>query len=136
MRARTVGVVAVTIGVWTAAAGGIAQAVHERQSTTSQDQLCQQYEAFTDALVPSRPPGALRLSASRLAALAARYPSRPLPDSTPASEAGTAIRQVLSLPYSTDQDLWAAARPVAVECGVDYRTGSPTMYDGPSALSR
>ncbi len=136
MRARTVGVVAVTVGVWTAAAGGIAQAEHERQSTTSHDQLCHQYESFTDSLVPSRPPGALRLSASRLAALAAHYPSRPLPDSTPASDAGTVIRRVLSLPYSTDQDLWAAARPVAVECGLDYRTGSPTMYNGPSVLSR
>ena len=86
--------------------------------------------------MPARPPGALRLNASLLAAMAARYPRQPLPDSVPASDAGAAIQRVLSLPYSTDRDLWAAARPVAVECGVDYRTGSPTMYDGPSALSR
>lgn len=136
MRARTVGVVVVTAGMWTAAAGGIAQAVHERQSPPSHRQLCHQYETFTDALVPARPPGALRLNASLLAAMAARYPRQPLPDSVPASDAGAAIQRVLSLPYSTDRDLWAAARPVAVECGVDYRTGSPTMYDGPSALSR
>jgi hypothetical protein len=136
MRTRTVGIVAVTVGMWTAAAGGIAQAVHERQSPPSRTELCRQYETFTNALVPDRLPGQLRLNASRLAAMAVRYPSHPLPDSVPATDAGPAIEQVLSLPYSTDRDLWAAARPVAVECGVDYRTGSPTMYDGPSTLSR
>jgi hypothetical protein len=136
MRVRTLLVLAGAVGVWTASGLAVSHAVHTQRTVTSRPQLCQQYDAFTDSLVPARPPGALRLNASRLADLAQRYPWHPLPDSLPAHDAATAIRQVMALPYSTVQDLWAASRPVAVECGVDYRTGSPTMYQGPAALTR
>jgi hypothetical protein len=104
MQARAWGVAAVAAGVWAVTAVGVAHVAHEGRAVPSRAQLCRQYEGFTQALVPSRPPGVLRLAASRLAALAGRYPTRPLPDSVPVSRAGPAIRQVLALPYSTDQD--------------------------------
>ncbi len=136
MRARTLLVLAGAAVVWTASGVAVSQVVHAQRAVTSRPQLCRQYDAFTEALVPARPPGALRLSASRLADLAQRYPWHPLPNSLPAHDAAPSIRQVMALPYSTVQDLWAAARPVAVECGLDYRTGSPTMYLGPASLTR
>lgn len=93
---------------------------------TSHEVLCQDYEAFAGAILSRGvlADAGLRMRTARLAHAASRYPATPQPGSVPASEAAAPLRLLLNAPYATRRDLFIAARPVAVACGLDWRSGS------------
>lgn len=106
--------------------------------TVSREDLCRTYAELSSAL-DTRSLGnqvRFRRLAAQLSSEASRYPVIPLPDSMPAREAAESLRVVLDSSYATDRDLLIAARPVAAECGVDWRTGSTWTYDQVDPISR
>ena len=101
-----------------------ALAAHDQ--VPSRAELCQGYLDLASALneTPEAQNARIRTGA-QLAEMADNYPAGKLPNSDPVSEAPRRLRAVLEAPFGTVRDLFAAARPIAVECGLDWRTGSP-----------
>lgn len=119
--------VVVCIAIATATWG---KALAAQNETTTRQSLCQNYSAFTGAILNSGPlaDAGVRMSAARLQQSAERFPAAPLPASRPAHDAAPALGLLLNAPYATRKDLFIAARPVAVECGLDWRNGSSWEY--------
>lgn len=112
-------VLVITVGFgWQAA---IAQ---ERTAPRLAD-LCSRYESMVASLMLNSPASqaARAQRAEALAALAIRFPNVPQPQADSVPLAGQRLRAVVGRPYVSVADLYASARPIAVACGVDFRTG-------------
>lgn len=117
-----VGVVLIglTATAWTRALAG-------KDDIPTRAELCAAYRVMANTLNTSPGTQNARIQAgSRLADLASRYPERALSNSEPVSAVPEQIRAVLDAPYSRVGELFSAARPIAVECDLDWRTGSAT----------
>lgn len=111
-------VLAATMLAWV---GGLwAARLHQLRAPTSGDEVCTSYRAFAGALL-GRGAGAeagIRMTAARLRSVASRHPG-----ALKSTQAAVYLQRVMALPYATRDDLLIAARPVAVECGIDWRQG-------------
>lgn len=107
-----------------------AHAFAERNRITSLENLCDDYRAFTGAILNSgiMADAGVRMTAARLQQSAARFPPAPQPESVPATDAAPALELLLRAPYATRRDLFVAARAIAVACGLDWRNGSSWEY--------
>lgn len=102
--------------------------------------LCDAYGSFSAALGAASEPDhvALRRLAAGLSrqAMAASQPQIGGQDVVSTRVAGESIATVLETSYGSRRDLFVAARPIAVACGQDWRTGSTYVYDLVERLSR
>lgn len=100
--------------------------VAEPPAVTAHDTLCTAYVELATRLQdpPTAPvtPG-MRQAAAEVALLASRFPEHRLADSHPAREAAGTMLAVLDSSAPLAYQLTSASRPVAVECGLDWRTG-------------
>lgn len=88
--------------------------------------LCDDYRSFAGAVLGhgALADAGLRMTAARLQHTATRYAAAQPADSGAARDAARALRLLLNAPYANRADLFIAARPVAVICGLDWRKGS------------
>lgn len=88
-------------------------------SPTSMGQVCKAYRSFAGTLLGkgANAEAAIRMTATRLQLAAdAQQPER-----EEATTAAGNLARVLALTYSSRDDLFIAARPVAKQCGIDWR---------------
>lgn len=125
--AAAVAAVVVLLG----SAGSVwARTVSQWNRPVTRTELCDDYRAFAGAVLGRGvlADAGLRMTTARLEHSATRYASAGQPDSARAHDAATSLRLLLNAPYASRADLFIAARPVAVICGLDWRTGSRWEY--------
>lgn len=106
------------------------QAFAAQNEPTSPEAMCDDYRAFTGAILNSGilADAGVRMTAAQLQRAAEGFPSVPQTESAPAHDAAPALELLLEAPYATRKDLFIAARPIAVSCGLDWRNGSSWEY--------
>ena len=125
--AAAVAAVVVLLG----SAGSVwARTVSQWNRPVTRTELCDDYRAFTGAILNSGilADAGVRMTAAQLQRAAEGFPSVPQTESAPAHDAAPALELLLEAPYATRKDLFIAARPIAVSCGLDWRNGSSWEY--------
>lgn len=104
---------------------GWQSAVAQERAQPRISDLCDRYESMVASLMLDAPAAqaARGQRAKALAALAVRFPNVVQPQADSVPQAGQRLRTVIGQPYVSVADLYAASRPIAVACGVDFRTG-------------
>jgi hypothetical protein len=101
--------------------------VTEEQSAA---RLCDTYPAFVRSMygrgLDSQAQRQFQIT--KLIALAQRIESAPQPNAEPVKQGSTRLQGVLDLPSSTYREAYFNARPIAVYCGFDPRTGQVAGY--------
>lgn len=117
----------VAVSILLGSAGTVwARTIAQWDQPTTRPVLCDEYQAFAGAVIGHGPAAdaGLRMTAARLQHSATGYASAQYPDSPAAGDAAAALQLLLNAPYASRKDLFVAARPIAIVCGLDWRNGS------------
>jgi hypothetical protein len=101
--------------------------VTEEQSAA---RLCDTYPAFVKSILGNGLASQAQrgYQTTKLMALADQIESTPQPNAEPVQRGAYRLQMVLNMPSATTRDAYINARPIAVYCGFDPRTGQVAGY--------